>query len=236
MCPDDTPSLCPVSERKVMPFRFGPYHGTIFETIGVPLTNLKRPRMKRITFTPLFSLLILFTACSKSDFPAPPVPDAVASVAQSAPQSQPIITGWETASTWSRSEGANGTLTFSASRSFSEITPDLLESGAVLAFTTGYNLASRAPQKPLGLPFDFYTATERFDQPLHWQFESSAAEARISVNLQPEDESLFAANSGAIRIRYFVLPPGALQHLERTPAQLRNMSYRELTNLLQVAP
>jgi hypothetical protein len=219
-----------------VPFRFDPYHGTIFETFPGTLTYLKRPRMKRITFTPLFSSLILFTACSKTDFPAPPPADAVASLAQPAPRSGPVITSWEAAPAWSRTEGANGTLTFSASRNFPEITPDLLENGAVLAFTTGYNLASRAPQKPLGLPFDFYTATERVDLPLHWQFRSGTGEAGVSVTLQVADEPLFAANSGAVRIRYFVLPPQTVQKLERSAAELHNMSYRELTTLLQVAP
>jgi hypothetical protein len=197
---------------------------------------LKRPRMKRITFTPLFSFLILFTACSKSDFPAAPAPEAVASFAQATPQTAAVITGWETARAWSRSVDPNGTVTFSAARAISAITPELLEQGAVLVFTTGYNLASRAPQKPLGLPFDFYTATERFDQPLHWKFDSRPGAAGVSVNLQPGDETLFASSSGAIRLRYFVLPPTVLQDLKRTPEELHNMSYREVAALLGVTP
>jgi hypothetical protein len=193
--------------------------------------------MKRETFTPFFFLLVLLSACSKSDIPARPVMEVVAPIAQLAPDhSTAVVTGWESAGTWSRSAGPDGTITFSTSQALPGLSPDILENGLVLVYASGYNLAAPALDKPLSLPLYFYTSAARADKPFYWQFAARQGAVNVSVTVQADEEQRFTSSRSGIRLRYVVVPPSMLQTLQLAREELHNLSYREVTALLQAAP
>jgi hypothetical protein len=190
--------------------------------------------MMRPNFTPFLFLFIL-ASCAKSDLPAPGISEPVAEITQSHID-DPIVTGWEAPSGWNRSTPGDGTVTYSAKRSFPGKAALLSGDGSLLVYARGYNLGVSLPDKPLSLPFDFYLSANDGEAPLHWHYSAEGSELTVSVSLPAASEQQFKANQSGLRFRYIVLPPRQLETLKRSPEALRAMTYRDVAARLSIAP
>ena len=141
-----------------------------------------------------------------------------------------LATDWEPATNWNRIEDKNSKTTYYIhQRTFS---PDagVSDKSLILVFTKGYTL-SAAPEKPMGLPFTYFSS-DVSTQGYNWyqNIKNGAVEVQLSV---PGDlENNFSANKGTIQFRYFVLSPKFFEEKKITPVQLKALSYKKIVALL----
>ena len=124
--------------------------------------------MKRVIFTSI-SIALLFTACQKENKgeQALTVPEKTAPL---------TISEWKTVPTdsWQLTASANGKKTYSFSYANQQLTPKAIEEGAVLTYIQGYNFSDAAFNRPMPLPFSFFSANESSSSAYDWQVNSEA--------------------------------------------------------------
>jgi hypothetical protein len=187
--------------------------------------------MKRGMSTLALAVSIFFISCTKDDLET----DLVEQTAMASPAPN-FVSGWESAPTWQNAL-SNGLSVFSYKRNIPQLTRDILAKGAVVVWTRGYDIeGSTKTDKPLGIPFTWIPADERYMHPYTWFYSSSENEVAVGVEMHPQMTDLFQAAKGNVKLRYFLITPEfmAANHLTR-PA-LRSMSYDKLIALLNVAP
>ncbi|TCZ73965.1 hypothetical protein [Flaviaesturariibacter aridisoli] len=206
--------------------------------------------MKRVLFTTL-SLVLLASACRKADVAAPN--DAISIDTTQFPATPPpahpergllnninssnvIVTDWEPANGWNRSAGDNSTVRYKTSRSFHAITQALMDNGAVLVFSKGYNFADTSAMRPMGMPFSFYLPIERMNFPVYWEYLKKIGGVDVNLQMKEDAASVFNSGQGNIRLRYFVLSQQELQRRGWTPNSARTLSYDQLTSMYGLVP
>lgn len=206
--------------------------------------------MKRGLFTTL-SLLLLATACRKADmdqpadaaivdsteFPATPPPThPERGLVSSINNNNVIVTDWEPANGWTRTIGDNQTLKYATSRGFHAITQSLIDNGAVLVFSKGYNFSDTSAMRPMGMPFYFYLPIERMNFPVFWEYINKIGGVDVNLQMKNDAAPWFDNGQGNIRLRYFVLSPQELQRRGWTPRSARSLTYNELTSTYSLTP
>ncbi|TCJ19150.1 hypothetical protein EPD60_01675 [Flaviaesturariibacter flavus] len=189
--------------------------------------------MKRLY--PGFALIVLFASCSKKEIAAPQTSPAVAAISQIAATARPVVTTWERPMEWSRTTAPDGSTRYSSERTVPALSPELAENGLVLTFVTGYNLETPALEKPMGLPFQFYSLSGRSDRPLLWEQGIRPGALSLSVTVPAADAGQFESGSSRIQVRHILLSPTAIAATGRTAEELRNLSFRDLAALLGIA-
>ena len=79
-----------------------------------------------------------------------------------------FTSGWESSSSW-HSGIINGLQNYSFNRTTRQVSQSVINNGLVLAFVKGYNfLGTGGDDKPIGTPFYFSLAEERFVHPYYY--------------------------------------------------------------------
>ncbi|WP_345255655.1 hypothetical protein [Flaviaesturariibacter amylovorans] len=198
--------------------------------------------MKRALFSSAL-VALLFSACSKSDAVAEMAP-----APENAQNQQPAgntvettqngswVTGWENPSTWSKTAGNDNVSIFNTPRNFKQLDQTMLNRGAIMVFARGYNFADVNMNTPLGVPFHFYLPYERMNFPVFWRYVAKMYGIDLNLEMHNDQSKYFIGAQPNVQLRYFLVPPEALARMNMTADDLRQMSYTNLVNLLQVAP
>ncbi|RYY40720.1 MAG: hypothetical protein EOO08_06210 [Chitinophagaceae bacterium] len=207
--------------------------------------------MKRGLLTTL-SVALLFTACRKSEiqepaatatttdttsFPATP-PPAHPDRGQfsSISNSSMTVTDWEPGTNWTRTNGDNGTLKYTLSRGFHQLTQSMIDNGAVLVFSKGYNFADNGNMPAMGMPFYFYLPIERMNFPVYWDYLKKIGGVDVKLELKEDAAPWFASGSSNVRMRYFVFSPQELQRRGLDTLTVRSLSYQQLVDMYNLVP
>ncbi len=106
-----------------------------------------------------------------------------------------------------------------------------------MVWTRGYDFLNMSKgDKPLGLPFTWVPADERYIHPYLWHYYSTENNVSVAVEMHPEMIENFTAAKQDIRMRYFVITPEFMAANNLSKPALRSMSYDKLISLLNVAP
>ncbi|GAB4091880.1 hypothetical protein GCM10028786_08060 [Flaviaesturariibacter terrae] len=200
----------------------------------------------------MLSFGLLLSACRKTDLAAPAEAEAADSTSFPAtpPPAHPerglvssihtanvVITDWESAGTWSRQPGEANTVKYGISRSFHEMTQDMLDNGSVLVFVKGYNFAdSSTEMRAMGMPFYFYLPIERMNFPVYWEYLKKIGGVDISLKLLSDANAFYLAGRDRVRLRYFLLTQAELARRGLTPEALHNMTYQEISTMYGLTP
>ncbi|RYY88144.1 MAG: hypothetical protein EOO15_09835 [Chitinophagaceae bacterium] len=207
--------------------------------------------MKRVISTTL-CLALLFSACRKSEiqepqasntttdttaFPATPPPaHPERGLLNSINNSNLIVTDWEPGTEWTRARLDNNTLRYTMTRGFHELTQQMLDNGAVLVFSKGYNFVDPSGMPPMGMPFYFYLPIERMNFPVYWEYIKKIGGVEIKLELKEDAAPWFSSGNSNMRMRYFIFTPEELQRRGLDARTARSLSYQQLTTMYNLAP
>jgi len=192
--------------------------------------------MKLKMFTLAFVVLTA-ASCSKDDS----MPGLSGTAALAAPGKENAMektwaSGWETYSEWNPSDSSRFRL-FIHPRSIPEITPDIVNGGAVLVWAKNMrDVDGTLLAAPRQLPFSLEPGPGR---PLYHEYYYH----RIlpgSVQLQYRtDKHQYILNyvpqpPSAVQYRYIVVPAAELKRLGHTAVSILRLPYEELVRLLQI--
>lgn len=120
--------------------------------------------MKCASFTP-FVFLLLFTACQKENL-APVAEEEL----QNTARSKVFLSEWSPAVTanWQSSVTGTGEINYRYNLVSPQLKNTIALGGTVLAFVKGYSFSDPAINKPMPLPFTFFSPTELSNASSHW--------------------------------------------------------------------
>ena len=143
---------------------------------------------------------------------------------------------WESSPSWT-SAVTNGLQNYSFNRATRQVSQEVINNGLVLAFAKGYNfLGTGGDDKPIGLPFYFSLAAERFMHPYYYYLYLNEGNIKTNVSMHTELMSPFTSGKSSLQFRYFVLTPEFLAKHNLSTAAAKNKSYNELVALLNTNP
>lgn len=145
--------------------------------------------------------------------------------------------GWETVPAWQLDPG-QGSLLYTYSRPFEELSPSMIREGVVVVFARGYDFEgiSRREEKPLGLPFYMMPANEANPHPIAWSFAAEGGQVTVGLSMDKALQGGFEQAQKDIQLRYFVISPDFLRQHKLTAMAVRKMPYPQLVALLNTTP
>ena len=193
--------------------------------------------MNRGIFTTAILAAALLSACTKeslveSEFQ----PQAKAELTNSSTAPTYFASQWEGSANW-LPVSSDGLQNYSSNRATRQVSEAVINDGMVLAFARGYNfLTGEDDDKPLGMPFYFSLAAERFMHPYYYYLALSQGNIKTVISMHPELAHPFLAAKSNLQFRYFVIPPAFLAKHNLSTAAVKNKSYNELVALLGTTP
>lgn len=112
-----------------------------------------------------------------------------------------------------------------------QIDQNVIERGLVVVFTKGYSLGT-APEKPMSLPFVYFSSDEVLSEGMNWQVRISSGVAEVQTAVPAGIEKQFLRNEANVQFRYFILSPQFFKQYNTSPAQVKSLSYRNFIALL----
>ena len=188
--------------------------------------------MKSRTFTLAILLTTLLFSCSKKHV----LEDESTS---SLNASDGIITGWEGGYAWHRSDSA-GYFVFMHQEVMPELTPSILEKGAVLVALKNVPYKEDSLQTiPKLAPFSVipYYGHDQAGKPncdQHWYIIPGVANISVKyrTNRHLFSEMPVLAPDARVEVRYFILPELELKRLGHTQESISLLTYQDLVKLL----
>jgi hypothetical protein len=186
--------------------------------------------MKKWMFTMMIGAASLLTACSKEGTITENGDQAAQSRAVANGQEEVFASRWEAATGWSQQDSAN----FKVFRLEKSLPQFGNTAGALLVWARNYRDADGQPSsRPRQLPFSVYPQPGRPAWHEAYYFQPLQAAVRISyrTNRAQYEPVTITAPTG-LELRYFVIEAEALNKIGHTAATIRELSYEELTRLL----
>lgn len=145
--------------------------------------------------------------------------------------------GWETVPAWQLDPG-QGSLLYTYSRPFEEVSPSAIKEGVVVVFARGYDFesVSQREEKPLGLPFYMLSSNEAAPHPIAWSYAAKGSQVTIGLSMDKALQGGFEQAQKDIQLRYFVISPDFLRQHKLTVLAVRKMPYSQLVALLNTTP
>lgn len=193
--------------------------------------------MKGGFFTIALLVSALLTACTKenlidSDFNS----QSKTEFTSSGTVPSVFVSAWESSSSW-QSGSVNGLQNYSYNRPTRQVSQSVMNNGLVLAFAKGYNfLGTGGDDKPIGTPFYFSLAEERFVHPYYYYLYLTEGNIKTNVSMHSTLETPFASGKNNLQFRYFVIPPEFLSKNNLSASAVKNKSYEEIVSLLNTSP
>jgi hypothetical protein len=177
--------------------------------------------MKRGIFTSV-SALVLFTACRKEEMAVSLQPQT----------NQVYVSGWEPVAMnkW-RSIQSDGTATYAYTREMTQISGGVMSDGLVAVYTKGYGAGDVFINRPMSLPFLFYT-TEQQAVPYSWEVVKGDRRIDVQVKMAIPQQEQFINGQSDVQFRYIVVPRDFILKNNLTAAEISKMSYQQLSELL----
>jgi hypothetical protein len=178
--------------------------------------------MKRGIYTSV-SALFLFTACRKEEM----------AVSLTPPQSnQVFVSSWEpvVASKW-KSIPSDGTATYAYTRETPQLTSGVMSDGLVAVYTKGYSAGDMSLNKPMSLPFLFYTS-EQQAVPYSWEIVKGDRRIDVQVKMAIPQQEQFMNGQADVQFRYIVVPRDFILKNNLTTAEMSKLTYQQLSELL----
>lgn len=199
--------------------------------------TIKMCVMNRGIFTSALLATALFTACTKEnlvDFDLNSQSKTEFTISPTAPSV--YASAWESSASW-QSGLVNGLQNYSFNRPTRQVSQSVMNNGLVLAFAKGYNfLGTGEDDKPIGTPFYFSLAEERFVHPYYYYLHLTEGNIKTNVSMHATLESPFASGKNNLQFRYFVIPPEFLSKYSLSASTVKNKSYDEIVSLLHTTP
>ncbi len=190
--------------------------------------------MKRGIFTLALVTSIFAISCSKNDAELAVLNESGERPAAAAMGN--FVSGWETIPSW-QSSTSNGVTLFSFKRSTPQLSRPMLEKGAVVVWTKGYDFEGVTKgDKPLGMPFTWIPADEKYMYPYIWSYQVSEKNVAVGVQMHSMMEPIFTNSKDAIWMRFFVLSEDFLTAHGMSRADVGKLTYDKLVSMLNVQP
>lgn len=181
--------------------------------------------MKRVIFTSLCFALFL-TACQKEDLTSA----ATSEIAQKTS----IVSDWKTvpSDSWQLSASTSASRTYSFSYTASQ---PIVENDALVAYLKGYNFSDASMNRPMALPFEFFSASENSTSAYSWELAKEGSTITVKVTMAPDMEQEFLNAKAPVQFQYAVMGAGYLSAKGLTPQAVNRLGYKQVMSIAEPA-
>jgi hypothetical protein len=183
--------------------------------------------MKCAIFTSALFVL-LATACQKQDSELLTKQEAQNNTAKAS------ASGWQEIALgdWQRSTDANGNAAYSYQLSSPDLANAIAGGGTVLTFVKGYSFSEPSINKPMQMPFSFFSTNERIATPYNWTVDQKPDVVTIGLTMSKDAEQEFKAAKSGIEFRYAIITADQLKQLGLSKEGVSRLGYNQLMSQL----
>ena len=193
--------------------------------------------MKVRMFTLSMAAALLLAACSKDKELVSEL-ETQGGLTSRSMKSGAVVTGWESGYQWNISDSSNYII-YQHTRSFSELTNDLLQSGgAVVVWVRNYKSDDgRLMEKPMPTPFAVLPPFGRPAYNNYWYHQLGPGNVTVKFrsNKPAYTNEPVPVPDASTQFRYFLIPKTDLDAWNQTAVSVSTLTYTQLVQLAGVA-
>ncbi|ANE49669.1 hypothetical protein [Flavisolibacter tropicus] len=147
-----------------------------------------------------------------------------------------FISNWEQVTSWEAIKNQE-TIQYSFKRLLSKQQIQLLSKSELVVFVKGYLFEDTSDsEKPLSLPFYFFTPDGNALKPLSWYYTTSSDHLVITFQAPLDMTEKLTKLKEKVQFCYFLLDKSYLKKKKLSPTALKNMSYKQLITFTAKTP